>query len=163
MFHLFHRSGKAFRYMLGALLLIVAASMVTYLIPNSGITANTTDDTTVLAEVGGDKVMTQDIQASINRLTQGGGLPPDAIEVYLPQIVDQMVQDRALVYEFGRQGFAVTDDEVLAGFVTVYPQLFPNGKLVSSEALTQQLASQNMTLEGGLENMRKQLLSLIHI
>ena len=159
MFHLFHRQGKAFKYLLGALLLIVAASMVTYLIPSTPFTdSSTVGDQTVVAEVGGEKITGQEVQAAVNRLTQGGGLPADAVQTYLPQIVDSMVQERAALYQFGKQGLTVTDDEVLTGFATVYPQLFPNGKLTSSDLLAQQLAQQGMTLEGGLDNMRKQLL-----
>ena len=159
MLHLFHRQGKAFRYLLGALLVIVAASMVTYLIPSTPFNDTSTNDpSTVLAEVGGDKITGQDVQGAVDRLTRGGGLPAEAIQTYLPQIVDQMVQDRAALYEFGKQGFTVTDDEVLSGFVTMYPQLFPNGKLVSTDLLSQQLAGQGLTLEGGLDQMRKQLL-----
>ena len=112
----------------------------------------------MVAEVGGEKITGQEVQAAVNRLTQGGGLPADAVQTYLPQIVDSMVQERASVYQFAKQGLTVTDDEVLTGFATVYPQLFPNGKLTSSDLLSQQLSQQGLTLEGGLDNMRKQLL-----
>ena len=44
----------------------------------------------------------------------GGQLPRDAAEVYLPQLVDQMIQDRAATYAFEKLGLAVTDEEAVA-------------------------------------------------
>jgi peptidyl-prolyl cis-trans isomerase D len=56
MFDLFRSRDKLVRIMLGAILLVVAASMVTYLIPNSGLNTTTGTDETVLAEVAGQKL-----------------------------------------------------------------------------------------------------------
>ncbi len=57
MFNLFRSSAKFTKYLLGGLLLIVAASMVTYLIPNTGLTASSDSGVdNVLAEVGGTTV-----------------------------------------------------------------------------------------------------------
>ena len=54
MFNLFRSSAKLTKYLLGGLLLIVAASMVTYLIPNTGLTtASSNGADNVVAEVGG--------------------------------------------------------------------------------------------------------------
>jgi len=157
---LFHSSAKLTKYLLGGLLLIVAASMVTYLIPNAGLTAaNDTGIDNVLAEVGGTTITADQAKAAINRLVTGGQLPRDAVDVYLPQLVDQMIQDRAAIYAFGKMGLRVTDDEVLAGLMQVYPQYFKDGKLVSTEQLEQGLLSQqSLTLAQGIDEMRRQLL-----
>ena len=160
MFNLFRSSAKLTKYLLGGLLLIVAASMVTYLIPNAGLTAaNDTGIDNVLAEVGGTTITADQAKAAINRLVTGGQLPRDAVDVYLPQLVDQMIQDRAAIYAFGKMGLRVTDDEVLAGLMQVYPQYFKDGKLVSTEQLEQGLLSQqSLTLAQGIDEMRRQLL-----
>src|SRR6266404_4614484 len=148
MFNLFHSSAKLTKYLLGGLLLIVAASMVTYLIPNTGLTAaNDTGVDNVLAEVGGATVTAEQAKTAITRLVANGQLPRDSVDVYLPQLIDQMIQDRAATYAFGKLGLAVSDDEVLAGLMQVYPQAFKDGKLVSKEQLEQAfLSQQNMTL-----------------
>jgi peptidyl-prolyl cis-trans isomerase D len=160
MFDLFRSREKVTRYLLGALLLAVAASMVTYLIPNTGfITSSTGADTTVVAEVGDQKVTSDEVRNVVDRLVTSGQLPRDAAEVYLPQVVDQMVQDDAVVYSFEKMGLRVSDDEVLAGFMAVYPQLFQNGKLISTDQLAQMLDQQHQTLAEGIDSMRRQLLS----
>jgi len=141
------------------LLLIVAASMVTYLIPNTGLTtASSTGGDNVLAEVGNSTITIDDARAAADRLVTGGQLPKDAVEVYLPQLVDQLVQDRAATYAFEKLGLSVTDEEVLTGLMSVYPQFFKDGKLVASDQLEQALSQQGLTLAGGVEMMRQQLL-----
>jgi len=160
MFNLFHSSAKLTKYLLGGLLLVVAASMVTYLIPNAGLTASSdTGVDNVLAEVGGTTVTMDQAKTAITRLVANGQLPRDAVDVYLPQLIDQMIQDRAATYAFGKLGLSVSDDEVLAGLMQVYPQAFKDGKLVSQEQLEQAfLSQQNMTLTDGINEMRRQLL-----
>ncbi len=160
MFNLFRSSAKLTKYMLGGLLLIVAASMVTYLIPNTGLTAaNDNGVDNVLAEVGGSTVTADQAKAAITRLVSSGQLPRDSVDVYLPQLIDQMIQDRAATYAFAKMGLTVSDDEVLAGLMQVYPQSFKDGKLISAEQLEQTLLSQqNLTLTQGIEEMRRQLL-----
>ena len=70
-----------------------------------------------------------------------------------------MIQDRAATYAFEKMGLTVTDDEVLAGLMSVYPQFFKDGKLVSPDQLEQALQSQQgLTLTGGVDMMRRQLL-----
>ena len=160
MFNLFRSGAKFTKYLLGGLLLIVAASMVTYLIPNAGLTAaNDTGVDNVLAEVGGATVTADQAKTAITRLVTNGQLPRDSVDVYLPQLIDQMIQDRAATYAFAKMGLTVTDDEVLAGLMQVYPQVFKDGKLISQEQLEQALQSQqNMTLAEGINEMRRQLL-----
>ena len=60
MFDLFRSRDKAVRILLSALLVMVAISMLTYLVPNYSSGSNTTD--TVLAEVGKDVITLNDAQ-----------------------------------------------------------------------------------------------------
>jgi peptidyl-prolyl cis-trans isomerase D len=85
-------------------------------------------------------------------------MPPDAMDTYLPQFVDQMIQERAVGNAFEQMGIKVTDEEVLIGLMSVYPQFFQNGKLTSKDQLEQQLATQNLTLQDGIDGMRQTLL-----
>ena len=159
MFDLFRSREKSVKILLGAVLLVVAVSMITYLVPNTDLTGGgTTTDESVLADVGGEKITSLQAQSAVDRLVQSGQMPAATAQVYLPQLVDQMVQERAAIRQFEKQGLSVSDDEVLARFMQAFPQLFQNGKLVSTDLLTQQLASQGMSLEGGLAEMRKEIL-----
>src|SRR5512141_1591628 len=143
MFNLFRSGAKVTKYMLGGLLLIVAASMVTYLIPNTGLTTASSNGTdNVLAEVGNTTITADEAKLAADRMVSTGQLPKDAVEVYLPQLVDQMIQDRAASYAFEKLGLTVTDEEVLTGLMAVFPTYFKDGKLVAPEQLEQTLQSQ---------------------
>ena len=159
MFNLFRSNAKVTRYLLGGLLLIVAASMVTYLIPSSGLTTDSTAPTGIAAEVGGAQITADDARAAVDRMLTANQIPKEAVEVYVPQIVDQLIQDRAAAYVFDKMGLTVSDEEVLIGLNTIYPQLFKDGKLTSTDQLAQILDSQqHVTLAEGVEAMRRSLL-----
>ncbi len=158
MFDLFRSRQKAVRYMLIGLLSVVALSMVTYLIPGFGAPAKSTENDGVLADIGNIKVTAQDVVTAIQPLVQRGQLPPEYIDIYVPQIVDEMVQQRAIAYEFSRLGLTISDDEVLVGLQSVNPQFFKDGVLISKDEYEQRLAAQGMTLQDGVDDMRRTLL-----
>ena len=156
MFNLFRTQQKATRILVGAFLLMVAASMLTYL-TQTGLTTSADNDT-ILAEVGPSKITVAETQAIIERGITSNQLQAATIDVMLPSFVDQMMQQRAALYVFGNQGLKVTDEEVLAGLMDSYPQFFQNGKLTQRDQLEQQLNANGITLEQGVETMRDQLL-----
>jgi len=159
MFDLFRSRQKAVRYMLIGLLSVVALSMVTYLIPGFGGTqARSTVNDGVLADIGNTKLTAQEVVTAMQSIIQRGQLPPEMIDVYVPQIVDEMVQQRAIAYEFSRLGLTISDDEVLVGLQSVNPQYFKDGVLISKDEYEQRLAAQGMTLQDGVDDMRRQLL-----
>src|ERR1035438_6866001 len=100
MFDLFRSRDKAVRILLGGLLLVVALSMLTYLVPSyeSGNTANGT----VVAQVGDQRILTTDVQRDVQQLMRGRQLPPEILPNYIPQIIDQLITDRALPYDWNR-------------------------------------------------------------
>ena len=53
MFDLFRSRQKAVRYFLGAILMVIAVSMVITLIPGYGTSANNTSADPVIADIGG--------------------------------------------------------------------------------------------------------------
>ena len=85
MFDLFRSSDKIKKYILGGLLTLVALSMVTYLIPNYNLGTTTTDNP-VLAEIGGNKITSLEAQQLFQKYSQGK-IPPELMEIYLPQFV----------------------------------------------------------------------------
>ena len=154
MFHLFRNRNKLVRYFLGALLLIVAASMVTYLIP--GFNTNTGTPTATVFEVGDQKYTVQDIQTAFSRLIQSQHMSADTADIYFPQFVDNMIQARAAVYQANRLGLAASDDEVLSAMMSSYPQFFPNG-VFQKDQYEGYLAQQGSTIQEALDDMRGQL------
>jgi len=152
MFDLFRSSDKIKKYILGGLLTLVALSMVTYLIPNYNL-GNTNTNNPVLAEIGGQKITTLDAQNLFQKYS-AGRVPPELLEVYLPQFVEQMISQRAGLYEANRLGITATDDEALSGLVANYPQYFPNGALSSKEQFEAALAQQGLTLQDVVDEAR---------
>jgi peptidyl-prolyl cis-trans isomerase D len=155
MFDLFRSSDKVKKYVLGGLLTLVALSMVTYLIPNYSTGTTTTDP--VLADIAGKKVTALEAQQLFQKYSQGR-IPPDLLEIYLPQFVEQMVSERAALYEANRLGITATDDEALSRIVANYPQYFPNGSLASKDQFEAALAQQGITLQDIVDEARNQVI-----
>ena len=156
MFDLFRSSDKIKKYILGGLLTLVALSMVTYLIPNYNLGTTPTDNS-VLAEIGGKKITALEAQQLFQKTTQGK-IPPDLVEVYLPQFVEQMVSERAALYEANRLGITATDDEALSNIVANFPQFFPNGSLANKDQFETALAQQGLTLQDVVDEARDQVI-----
>lgn len=157
MFDLFRSREKAVRYLLGGLLTLVAVSMVVTLIPGFGTNSGSTDPD-VLAEIAGKKISATEASQQFERIATGNQLPPDMKSVYFPQFIDSMIEQRAAVYEAERQGFTVSEDELLRGLMLTYSQFFTNGKLTSREQFEQFLAQNGQTVEQALADVKSQML-----
>ena len=156
MFDLFRSRDKAVRIGLGALLLLVALSMLTYLIPSYNTGSSPTD--AVVAEVGSDQITLPDVQRLIQNTVRGRQLPPEILPNFIPQIIDNVVTDHALAYEAARLGFQVTDAEVADAIRQNIPTLFPDGKFVGRDMYAGFLAQQNLSIEEFEADMKRQLL-----
>jgi peptidyl-prolyl cis-trans isomerase D len=111
MFDLFRSRAKAVRIMLGAMLTMVALSMLVYLIPGAGMPVGSADDQ-VVAEIGKEAVTVPEVDQQIRNVLGNRQLPADLMASYIPQIVDQAISDRAVAYEAQQLGFQVTDQEL---------------------------------------------------
>ncbi|HEV2201220.1 MAG TPA: peptidyl-prolyl cis-trans isomerase [Bryobacteraceae bacterium] len=155
-FNIFRSRQTATRILMGAFLLVVAASMLTYL-TQTGLTSSADNDT-VLAQVGPSKITVQETQNMVERAIRANQLQADTVDIALPSYVDQIMQERAALYVFANQGLKVSDEEVLTGLMEVYPQFFQNGKLTQRDAFEQQLGATGLTLADAVDAMRDQLL-----
>jgi peptidyl-prolyl cis-trans isomerase D len=158
MFDLFRSRDKLVRIMLGAILLVVAASMVTYLIPSSGLNSTTGTDETVLAEVAGQKLTQREFQQRFAVQMQNmNGVTPEMAQVIFPQYLDSVIQGMAVDYEARRMGITASDDEVLVGLMSEFPSFFPNG-VANKDQFEQFLASQGMTVEDATNQIRDHII-----
>ena len=145
----FLQSGnKAAKYILAGFLLILAASMVTYLIP--GFMGDTTvNEAGVVATVGSHEIHREDV-ARMMQLQAGGRQIPDFyVPILREQVMNQLIQQAELIYESERMGLKVSDqefrDELQYG---MYRQaFFPNGKWIGAEKYKQLLTQGGGTVE----------------
>jgi peptidyl-prolyl cis-trans isomerase D len=111
MFNLFRSREKSTRILLGVMLLMVAASMLVYLIPG-GFGGTSASGDNIVASVAGDKITTTDVQRSIQGMTRGQNLPKGLLAMYLPNIVNQLVESKAMAYKAKEMGLRVSDQEL---------------------------------------------------
>jgi peptidyl-prolyl cis-trans isomerase D len=112
MFDLFRSRAKAVRIMLGAMLGVIALSMLVYLIPGTGMTTAADSGDQVVAEIGRSTVTVAQIQQQIKNALQNQRLPPDLASSYIPQLVDQAIGERAVAYEAEQLGFRISDRDL---------------------------------------------------
>jgi peptidyl-prolyl cis-trans isomerase D len=156
MFDLFRSREKSVRILLGALLVIVGLSMLTYLIPNYNTGAASND--VVVAEVGKEPITLLEVQRLIQNTMRGRQLPPEILPNYIPQMVNNLVTERAMAYEAERLGFQVTDTQLRQAIQQLVPNLFPDGKFVGRDAYAALLGQQNLSIAEFEADMRRQLL-----
>jgi peptidyl-prolyl cis-trans isomerase D len=159
MFNLFRSRDKAVRYMLTGLLAVVALSMITYLIPNSGSGyGGSTDTASVVAQVGKDEITTQEVSKAIQNMTRNRQLPPELLSIYVPQIVNQLINERMMAYEANRLGLKVSADETDSAIIDqLPPQLIKDGK-VDGATLNAMLQQEGMTMAQMKNDTARQLL-----
>jgi peptidyl-prolyl cis-trans isomerase D len=157
MFDLFRRRDKAMRYVLTGLLGLVAVSMVITLIPGYGTPSASSEN--IVAQVGGEPITLLEVQNQLQSVLRRQQIPPEMLQFYVPQFVDQMITERALAYQANRMGFQVTDDELALAIRSALNSAFPSGK-IDPEAYRMWCAQQNMTVQQFENNFRKNLLLL---
>lgn len=159
MFDLFRSREKSVRILLTVMLGLVALSMVTYLIPGSGSgLGGTSVDKTLVAQVGKEEITSQEVSRAIQNMTRNRQLPPELLSIYAPQIVQQLINERAMAYEADRLGLKVSSDETDTAIIdTLPPQLIKDGK-VDGATLAAMLQQQGMSLADLKTSTARQLL-----
>jgi peptidyl-prolyl cis-trans isomerase D len=157
MFDLFRSRDKAVRITLSVLLGLVGLSMVTYLIPTTGTDTGNPADRTVVASIGKDELTSQQVSRIIQNMTRNRQLPSELLAIYVPQIVQGMITDRALAYEANRLGIRVTSDETENAILDSMPaEIVKNGK-VDAATLNALLQQQGVTMADLKDDTSRQL------
>ncbi len=156
MFDLFRSRDKAVRYLLGSLLMVVALSMVITLIPGFGSGTSTTE--TIVAEVGKEAITLRDVQKALANAQRNRSMPPEMLQFFIPQLVDQMITERAIAFEAGRLGFEVTESDTANAIRNIVPQLFQEGKFVGKETYSAFLEQQGLSIPEFESQIARQVL-----
>ncbi|MDE3160123.1 MAG: peptidylprolyl isomerase [Acidobacteriota bacterium] len=157
MFDLFRRRDKVVKIFLGALLLLVALSMLTYLIPTYD-TGTADASNQLVAQVGKEAISMLDVQKLVQNSLRARQLPPEILPNLIPEMVQDLITQRALAYEAQRLGIEVTDADVSETIRQTIPALFPQGNFAGKDAYAAMLAQQNLTIPEFEDDLRRQIL-----
>ncbi|MGC1382661.1 MAG: peptidylprolyl isomerase [Candidatus Acidiferrales bacterium] len=142
---------------MGALLVLISLSMLTYLIPGLGTSAmsNSPD---AAATVGGDQITVADVQKQLNTALRGQDVPPMLRGLYAKQVLDQMVFQHALEIEGQRLGLSVTPEEMTQRIKQILPTAW-NGDMWLKDRYTTEVQTRlGMTVEDFERFLRDQML-----
>ncbi len=168
MFDLFRSREKSVRILLGVLLGLVSISMLLYLIPGGpgggGPTGNN-----VLATVGDQQITTTDVDRMVQNITRGqANIPRNVLAMYVPSIVNQLIEEKAMAYKARQLGLHISDQEladaIAAEFagatggnfdMRTYQMILAQQGMTVGEFETQQ---RDAMLESRLQNLEAQAL-----
>ena len=129
MFDLFRSREKAMKYLLTAVLSIVAISMVITLVPGITNSNSFNDNDQNLAHVCNASVTQGDIRTQVNDITRGGKLPPQMVSSYLPIIIDGQIENLGLSCVAQEEGLDVSDQDLSDEIRNAMPNLMsPKGE-----------------------------------
>ncbi len=129
MFDLFRSRKQAVRIFLGAILLVVAASLVITLIP--GLMSNpTTVDQGVFAEVGGHAVTFPDVQYQMRTYLRNDRLDVQSLRFLAQGVVRNLIGNMVLLEEADALGLSPDDVELAAW---IKRQLSPGGVFIGQQ------------------------------
>ena len=156
MFDLFRNRERTKKYIMGGILLMVSASMLLYLVPNYNTGSSASD--VIVAKVGNEEITETEARRLIQNQTKGRQIPAEIIPNYVPQIIDDMITQRAMEYEARKLGFQVSDQDLAEALRSQIPSLFPDGKFVGKEAYASMLAQQGLNIDEFEADMKRQML-----
>ena len=157
----FLQSGnRAAKYILAGFLLVLAASMVTYLIP--GFASDTSlSESGVVATVGGHEVRREEVAKAVDNARRQQNYPAMFIPYLNQRAVQELIQREEIRYESERLGLKVSDkevqDEMQNGPEKVY--FYPDNKWIGAAKYRELLRQNNLTVEEFEQSVRFRLLT----
>ena len=148
-------AGPALKIILGALLVIICASMAITLIPGGigsslGIGAPPAG---VLATIGDQTVTVPEVQREARAMIRqqfpkGGPQASMLLPYFASQAAEQLINEKALVAEAHRMGLRATDEELRQELQhgQLGSMLFPDGKFVGQEGYEEFVQQHDMTV-----------------
>lgn len=158
----FLQSGnKAAKYILGGLLTILALSMVVYLIP--GFLGNTDANARsgVVASVGGNDILTEDVIKRADAAAQQQHYPPELAPYLRQQVMRDLLRSEEVRYEAERMGLSVSDqevrDEMQNGMFKMY--FYPDGKWIGQQKYEELITSNGQSVVDFERSLREQIMA----
>jgi peptidyl-prolyl cis-trans isomerase D len=149
------------RFILGAILVAFCLIMVISLVPNlnQSLLGNPTNPS-VLAKVGDQDVSMDEVQQRASSVAQSQGYPAQLIPLLLPQALNAVIADKAVLNEAHRMGLKVTNEEVinLLKHGALGNELFPDGKFIGDDKYDQFVADNFRMSKQQFEDMVRSVL-----
>jgi peptidyl-prolyl cis-trans isomerase D len=155
MFDLFN-SQKAKKTVMGGILVLVSASMLLYLVPNYNTGSGSSD--VIVAKIGSVQITEAEARKSIQTQTRGQKIPAEIVPNYVPQMIQTMVNERAMEYEARKLGLEVSDQDVADYLRQNFPNLFQDGKFVGKEVYGAMLGQQGVTIDEFESDLKRTML-----
>jgi peptidyl-prolyl cis-trans isomerase D len=145
-------NNRAAKYLLAGFLIIICASMVTYLIPGIGSGA-ALERSGVVATVAGEDIRADEVNRAVQNQMRQQKVSPEMAAFYAQfmtkQVVQQMIQRLEVKYAAHQMGLKVTNEELLDemqnGQLKQY--LFPNGQWIGQDKYEELLKENGTTVE----------------
>ncbi len=136
--------GPIKKIVLGGILLVICVMMVITLIPGGGflndLFGGGITQTGILARVGSQDVSLQEVSQQARLIGRqqfkGGSIPPALMPYLMQRAAQGMITQKALVYEAGRLGLGVSDEELRSYLHQgqMGQMLFPGGNFIGQQA-----------------------------
>ena len=140
MFDLFRSRTRTTRIVLGAILVFVAFTMVVTLIPWGGGYGGFGGDSNIVASIGDEDLTQNEVDRQIRSAMRNRSFPRELANIFVPQLIDQMITERAMAFEAERIGFRVTSEDVNQTIASMLPQLYQGPQEVRDRAYADFLA-----------------------
>ena len=158
----FLQSGnKAAKYILGGFLILLALSMVAYLIPGFLSNADVTGRSDVLATVAGETIHVDQATKLAQAQMRQQRVPDFYVPILMQQVVQRLIQTQEVRYEAGRLGLKVSDQEVQEELQHgAYKQyFFPDGKWIGQQQYEKFLTDNGLTVDAFESDVKDSLLA----
>ena len=149
-------AGPTLKIVLGALLVIICASMAITLIPGvgGGSLGLSGPPAGVLATVGDEKITVNEVQREARQMLQrqfprGGPQAAMLLPMFTNQAAQQLINEKLMVSEARRLGLRTNDAELRDDLQhgPLGQEFFPDGKFVGQEAYADFIQRNNMTID----------------
>ena len=166
MIRFLQKSGQTTKYILGALLLLICASMVITLIPGGlgSDVFSTGPGKGVIAKVDGQEITTDQVRTTakqmLERQSPQMASNPIALAYFSSQALDQLVSRQALITEANRMGLRVNKDEVADELQhgRYAATFFPGGTFIGKQEYEAMLQNAHLTTTEFEDSVAKDIL-----
>jgi len=133
----FNNQKTGMRILLGAVMLIIAASMLLYLVPQGTNTAESASDT--LARIGDQTVTSGEVRQQLDQIRRNNQIPPVLEGLYARNILNQLIFQKEIEYEAKSLGVTVSDQERADRIRQYVPSAFNGETFVGMDAYAREV------------------------